>query len=121
MLNFETLSCMSDNLCRHTKATGDAELLAACEAIDEGKVLQAMFEVLVYITIKLNIVVDSKDLSTSLSTQSNSVNGYIRADINFKRLDIRTKKICRKVWIPGKTILAASGMKTDNPLILPLN
>lgn len=89
--HFHTLSCMCEKSRRPTKSTGDAEVLAAGEAIDEGKVLRATFELLLDISIGLIVVVDSKDLYTSLSTQRNCVDRSIRADVNCIGLDFETK------------------------------
>lgn len=84
---FHTISWLSHKSKRPVKSTAAAETLAASEAIDEGKVLKKAFSVLFGFTVPLIIVIDSKDLYTSLSTQRNSIDRSIRADVNIIRFD----------------------------------
>lgn len=54
-----------------------AEVFAASEAIDDGKVLRTAVARLLRMNVRLIIAVDSKDLYTSLSTQQNAVDRSI--------------------------------------------
>ena len=66
------LSWVSHKSKSPVKSIGAAEIFAASEAIDEGKVLCRALKALLGAQVELIIVVDSKDLYTSLSTQRNS-------------------------------------------------
>lgn len=67
--------------------------------------------------IELLIALDSKDLFSSLSTQRNSIDRSIRADVNVIRFEFETKSVSKIYWIPGKMNLSDPGTKADSPLI----
>lgn len=68
---FHTLSWSSHKSRRPVKSIGAAEILAAGEAIDEGKVLANAYKALLGINVELLIALDSKDLFETLSTCTN--------------------------------------------------
>ncbi len=117
---FYTLSWQSHRSKRPVKSTPAAEILACSEAIDEGKVLKSVFSKILRISIKLIVVVDSKDLYTSLSTKQNSIDKSIRPDVNCIRFEFETQNVDEIVWIPGSTNLADPGTKPNSPLTIAL-
>lgn len=114
---FYTLSWSSQKWKRPVKSIGAAKILAASESIDEGKCLKRPAALLFGIDISIIIALDSRDLYTSLSTQRNSIDNLIRADINVLRYEFETKNVNEMVWIPGCVILTDTGIKTDSRLI----
>lgn len=66
---FHPIFWMSHKAKRPVKSVPAAEILAASEAIDEGKIITIAFKEILSIEIEFDICVDSKDLFTSLSTQ----------------------------------------------------
>lgn len=70
---FHTISWASRKSKRPVKSIGAAEILAASESIDEGKTLWKAFSCLPGIEVEVHLVLDTKDLYTSLSTQRNSI------------------------------------------------
>lgn len=68
---YHTLSWTSHKPKRPVKSIGSAEIYAAGEAIDEGKVLAKAYERLLGVKTHLWVVVDSRDLFTTLSTCRN--------------------------------------------------
>jgi len=105
---------------RPVRSIGAAEVLAASEAVDEGKVLKSAMTRLLGINVELIVIVDSKDLYTSLSTQRNSIDRSIRADVNVIRFEFETNSVNEMVWVPGSLNLADPGTKPDSPLTQPL-
>ena len=65
----------------------------------------------------LIVVLDSKDLYTSLSTQRKSIDRSVRADVNYIRYQFEISNANRICWIPGRLNLADPGTKPDSPLI----
>lgn len=113
---FHVLSWMSHKSKRPVRSIGAAEILAASEAIDEGKTLKTALSTLLAIPVRLIIIVDSKDLYTSLSTRRNSIDRSIRADVNVIRFEFETGNIDELCWLPGQLNIADPGTKTDSPL-----
>lgn len=113
---FHTLSWMSHKSRRPVRSIAAAEVLAASEAIDEGKILKSTFSTLLSSPVRLVIIVDSKDLYTSLSTRRNSVDKSIRADVNLIRFEYEMRTVDEFCWVPGAVNLADPGTKTDSPL-----
>lgn len=64
------------------RPNGAAEILTASEAIEEGQLIKTALSMVLGSYAELVIVVDSKGLFTSLSTQRNSIDLSIRADVN---------------------------------------
>lgn len=62
------------------------------------------------------MVLDSKDLYTSLATQRQSVDRSVRADVNYIRYHFEVGNANRICWIPGQLNLADPGTKSDSPL-----
>ena len=117
---WHTLSWSSHKSKRPVKSIGAAEILAAGEAIDEGKVLVNAYRVLLGMDIDLMISLDSKDLFETLSTCRNSIDRSIRADVSVIRYEFETQNVNRFFWIPGKVNLADPLTKTNSPLVQPL-
>lgn len=65
---FHVLSSSSNKAKGPVRSIGAAEILAAVEAIDEGKMLAKSPSMLFSTHVPLFIALDSKDLFTSLST-----------------------------------------------------
>lgn len=63
---------------RPAKSIGLAEILAAGESIGSGKRLVKCYQELLNIKVGLDIVVDTKDLYTTLSTCRNSIEKSIK-------------------------------------------
>lgn len=53
---------------------------------------------------------------TSLSTRRNSIDKWIRADVNFIRFEFETGIIVEMFWPPGTLNLVAPGTNTDRTL-----
>ena len=70
--------------------------------------------------MELIVVLDSKDLYTSLSTQRKSIDRSVRADVNYIRYQFEISNANRICWIPGRLNLADPGTKPDSPLIQAL-
>ena len=99
------------------KSIASAEVLAVGKAIDESLIIKAAFEKLVGIEVELNIIVDSKDLFTSLSTCRVPEDKSIRADVQLIRYCFETKKIENIIWIPGAVNPADPLTKKDSPIL----
>lgn len=67
-------------------------------------------------SIPLHIVLNSKDLYTSLSTKCNSVDKYIRADVICIQSNFERRNVERIIWAPVKLNLADPGTKCDTPV-----
>jgi len=67
-------------------------------------------------SVALYIALYSKDLFTSLSTQRNSHDKSIRADVNFIRFELERRNVSCFIWIPREENLADPGTKSDSPL-----
>ena len=68
-----------------------AETFAAAKAIDEGKMLAKAVEELIGTEVKLSVVVDSKDLFSTLSTCRMVSDRFIRGDPSSIRFEFSTK------------------------------
>lgn len=66
--------------------------------------------------LPLHIVLDSRDLFTSLSTQRQSIDKSIQADVNVIRHEFELRNVARFIWLPGKLYLSDAGTKPDSPL-----
>eukprot|EP00171_Calliarthron_tuberculosum_P001315 IDg1315t1 len=113
---FHTISWVSHKSKRPVKSIGSAEILAAGEAIDEGKNVANAYQKLLGLKVDLIVVVDSKDLFTTLSTCRNATDRSIRGDVSVIRYEFETKNLTRLVWIPGNINIADPGTKTNSPL-----
>lgn len=111
-----TVSWSSRKSKRPVKSVGAAEILAAGEAIDEGKLIAQSYSMILGFQLDLIIVLDSKDLFYSLSTQRNSIDKSIRANVNVIRHEFEIRNVHKIIWIPGNLNLADPGTKCDSPL-----
>ena len=87
---YHPLSWISHKSKRPVKSVPAAEILAASEGIDKGKSIAAAYSEIMDMNIKVRLFVDSKDLSTSLSTQTNSIDRSIRGDVGCIRFEFQT-------------------------------
>lgn len=113
---YHPISWISHKAKRPVKSVPAAEILAAGEGIDEGKVIAAAYSELLDMDIRVRLCVDSKDLFTSLSTQRNSIDRAIRADVGCIRYEFQTGAVEKISWIPGNTNLADPLTKKDSSL-----
>ena len=118
---FHVLSWSSHKSQRPVKSVTSAETFAAAEAIDEGKMLAKAVEELIGTEVKLSIVVDSKDLFSTLSTCRMASDRSIRGDVSSIRFEFATKNVYSMIWVPGKIYLADPGTKPDIHLTQTLN
>lgn len=51
--------------------------------------------------VQLHVALPFKDLFTTLSTQRNSTEKFIWADVNFMRFNLMEHGFSRIIWIPG--------------------
>lgn len=98
------------------RSIGAAELLTAGETIDEGKVLAQSLSTIIKRSINQIIAVDSKDLLQPLSTQYNSIDKSILADINVIRYEFKSNNIDQIICIPGNQNVSDPGRKENSPL-----
>lgn len=96
---------------------GAAETLAAPEGIDEGKGTCNVATLLFGIAADLILVVDSKDLFTSISTQRDSVDRSTHPIVNTTGFEYETGGVDELLWIPGSFNLADPGTITESPLV----
>ena len=113
---FYIISWQSHKSRRPVKSSAAAETLAAAEAIDEGKTLKSTLTSVLQIDVPFYLVVDTKDLYTSLSTKKNSIDKSIRADVNVIRYEFETQNVNKIFWIPGSTNISDPGTKPKSSL-----
>lgn len=113
---FHTLQWNSHLSHRPVKSIASSEVLAAGEGVDEGKQLARTYKKLLQLDVPLTVLVDSKDLFTSISTCRVPEDKSIRADLELLRYYYETKQLNELIWIPGSTNLSDSLTKKDSPL-----
>lgn len=91
---FHTLSWVSHKSRMPARTIAATEFLAASEAIDEGKTLEAALSTFLNIAVKLIIIVDSTDLHTSLCALWNSIDRSIIAGL----FDLSMKLVTSMKW-----------------------
>lgn len=82
---------------RPVRSIGAAEILAAGEAIYEGKILAFALSLVLGVCIALHLIVESKDLFTSTSTKRNSIYKSIRGDVNCIRYELERYNVARVI------------------------
>lgn len=98
----------------------------ASEAIHEGNILKTAFSTLLCTQLRLVGALTSRDLLTFLSTQRNSVDKSIQADIKVIRYEHKTRyeyethNVDEIVWMPGQTSLTDPASKNDSLLSVAL-
>lgn len=102
------------------RSIGASEILAACKAIRDGKILSHTMSKVLGVHITLNSIVDNKALLNSLSTGRNSIDKSIRVDVNCIRIAFERFNVDRIIWVPGKLNLDDPGTKLNSPLTTPL-
>lgn len=70
--------------------------------------------------LDLLIVLDSMDLNSSISTQSQSVDSSVRADVNYIPYQFEFGNASRIFWVQGRLNLADPGTKPDTSLTCAL-
>lgn len=68
------------------------------------------------VVIEFRVLVDSKDLFATMSTQRNSIDKAIRSDIGALRYEFETQVVNRISWIPGSINIADALTKRDSVL-----
>ena len=111
---YHAVSWMSHKSKRPVKSVPAAEIFAAAEGIYEGKTVAMAYSELLDVEIKIRVLVDSKDLFTSLSTQKNSIDKSIRGDVRCIRFEFQTGAVDEMSWIPGRINLADPMTKKDS-------
>lgn len=114
---FHAISWTSHKAHGPVHSTGAAEIMAADEGVDIGKILTRVYKTLLQVAINLIVVVDLKDLYTALTTQRQSIDCSIRGDVGVIGFEFDIENITKIVWIPGKLNPADVGKKFDSPLI----
>lgn len=114
--NFYLLSWSSHMSKRPAKSSASAEILAASEAVDDGRVIRKCLSRVFNMYVSLVMVVDSKDSLSSLSTSRVPQEKSIAADVTLLRYYFETKQLDKLVWIPGKINIADALTKRDSPL-----
>lgn len=113
---FHCTSWLSHKSKRPVKSVPAAEILAAGEAIDEVKSIAHAYSELLDRHIDIHLCVDSKNLFSSRSTQRNSIDRSIRADVACIRYEFQVGNVDEITWIPGKLNLADVLTKKDSML-----
>ena len=72
--------------------------------MDEGKVLVKALEELLGTEVKLWIVVDYKDLFSTLLTRRLATDRSIRGDVSSLRFEFSTKNVSSMMWALEKSI-----------------
>ena len=71
---------------------------------------------ILHLDVNLFVVVDSKDLFTSLSTCRTPEDKSIRADVQLLRYNFETEQLNKLIWIPGSANPADPLTKKDSLL-----
>lgn len=95
---------------------GTAEIIAAGEIINEGKMLATTASSLHSSRVSLLIALYSKDMFTSLSTQRNGMDKPIHEDKNYIWHAFECRNVLNSIWIRRKEHLADPGINRDIPL-----
>lgn len=112
---FHLLSWASHKSRRPVHSTPAAEILAASEAIDELMMLKNALDAIFEVRVHTYVLIDSKDLYSTLSTQKNSVDRSVRAAVNCIRFTYETE-LDVLGWISGQVNIADVGTKENSPL-----
>lgn len=98
---FHFLSWSRHEARRPVRSTEASEILVAGEAIDEDKILCFSLSMLNNVQVGLQILVDSEDLFLWLSTEQQSIDKSIQADVSVIRYEFECGNINQLSWIPG--------------------
>lgn len=101
---------------RPVRSTPAAEILAAGEALDEIVSLKNALSAMLGIKVQLAVLVDSKDLYRSLSSQRHLTDKSVRADVNSICFYHETT-VDLFGWIRGSCNPADVGTKLNSPLV----
>lgn len=93
-----------------------AEILAASEGIEPGKEVAACYRELCNADVREDIVVDSKDLFSTIYIQRNSTDRSIRGDVWAIRFVSAKNYVCNISWILGRCNIADVLAEVDSPL-----
>lgn len=99
---FHPISWISHKAKRPVKSVPAAEIMAASEELDDGKVVVRAYKEILNMEIDSDVCVDSKDLFTSFSTQRNSIDRSIRPDVGSIRFEFQTGSLNHISWITGR-------------------
>ena len=101
---------------RPVRSIADGKLFAVGQGVDGGIMLKRTLSLLLGLFVELIVIIDSKDLYNSLSTQRQSIDHSVRADVNFIRYEFEVCNADRICWVPGRLNLLDPGTKHDSPL-----
>lgn len=110
------LSWISHKSHRPVKSIEAAKILVVPYEIDEGMILKRLFRAILGLRINFVVALDSRELSTSLLTQYNSIDKSIRADVNCICYKSDVINCNERISFPENGNLADPGTKTDSPL-----
>lgn len=96
---FRVLSWSSHKSKRPVQSTAGAEILTACEAINEGKTLKRAFSTLTGRPVQLIVLVHFRDLYTSLSTRCNSIDKSMGTDVKCIRFEYNVGNVDVILWL----------------------
>lgn len=113
---FYLLNWGSSKSKRPIKSIGSAEIMAASQTIDEGKIIKLVISQLLNISIDFWEAIDSKDLFDTLTTCHAANDKSIRGDVACIRYDFETHWVNRMTWIPGSCNLTDPLTKLNSPL-----
>lgn len=113
---FHLQSWCSHKCRRHVRSIDAADILAAGESIDNGKVLISTLSSIYSRRTPLTLALDSRDRLTSLSTQRNYVDKSIRSDLNVILHAFDRGSVSKIVWISDQANLSDPDTKSYSPL-----
>lgn len=85
---------------------GADEIIAAGDAIDEGKRLSRAMSSIFHVDIPVVVALDRHDLLMSLRMQRNCVEKIIPCEVNVIRYEFERQSVAKVVWISGNQKLA---------------
>lgn len=101
---------------RPVKSVASAEVLGTGAAFDESVLLKHTYSKLLGISVRLFLVVDSKDLYDTISTKRLPTDKSIKCEVASLRYDFEIRAIDKIIWVPGKFNLADPLTKHDIPI-----
>lgn len=113
---YHVISWISHKSKRPVKSVPAAEIMAATEGIDEGKMVANAYSEIMDMVIRMRLCVNSKDLFTSVSSKRNSIDCSICGDVGCIQFEFKTGSVDQISWFPGEINLADALTKKDSQL-----
>lgn len=113
---YNVVSRLSHKLKHIVKSALAVEITTAFEGTELGKEVAACYRRLLNADFRVHLAVDSKDLSSTISTEPSSIDRSVRGDAGKARLTSATNNVCNMSWITGRYNLADVLKKNDSPL-----